>query len=196
MTPLPTIANVWRLALNWELGDGSNQTAENVIHVRVTGGTPPDPATAVDAALTSNMFAPCSTSAIVYSITETPLDGSSASSTRIVTNPNAHGGTSGAIAPAFAAVVSLATAERGRSKRGRVFVPMVGLSAITDGSLTSTPAGLMRTAWTTFIAALATAEVPLVVASYKLASATDVISASIKAQGGTQRRRQTRVRYP
>ena len=92
--------------------------------------------------------------------------------------------------------MGLHTAKRGRSYRGRIYLPFITESSLSDGSLTGTIASDLQEIWEDFMEGLVTLGVPLVVASYKHATAELVTGTSCLAAVGTQRRRQSRVRYP
>jgi hypothetical protein len=189
--PLPVITNVYRVAMVWT-GPGG-QRATNVIHIRKASSNASAVATAVDANVTANMWQQVVNSASVTRLDVTPLDGSGATASLAVSGAK-WTGTAGAVdaIPAFAEVVTLRTSLRGRSYRGRVYIPFIGESAQANGSMTGTAAA--QTAWTNFIVAMAAAAQSVVVASYLHATAQDVTSAIIQTIGGTQRRRQSRLR--
>lgn len=195
MAPLPVITNCYRVSLDWK-SSVSSQIAENVIHVVAAGSDAPSVATAVDAAFAANQFTCAASTASISTLHVTPLDGSSSTVVHNVTNAHAAGEVTGDWVPNVAAVVSLQTAKRGRSYRGRVYIPFVGEGAVTDGALTSANPPALVTAWDAFRAALVADTMHLVVASYKHSTAENVTSEYVLAACGTQRRRQERVRYP
>ena len=195
MTPLPTIANVFRVALNWR-NSLPGQQAENVIHVHSTLSDAAAVADVVDGAIPVNLFVTTTSIAAPATYSVTPLDGHSATVDSPVSNPHAAGLGSTEYIPGMAAVVSLYTGERGRSYRGRVFLPWVAENMQANGILDGTHRAQLEFAWNTFIAELIASDTPLVVASYKLATATNVTSAIVQGGAGTIRRRQERVRYP
>lgn len=194
MAPLPVIEDVYRCALNW-LGVSGSQNATNVLHIwDVTGGHDADWVNdRLQDHVTSNMWATTADGAAVNEIAITPLDGSSA--TRIYapdTPANWDGGTGGDSIPSGAVLVSLATAQRGKSFRGRVYIPFLAEAAQDDGFLTGADVASQRTAWSNFVDDMAGANADLVVASYKLSLKGSVTSATIPQAVATQRRRQRR----
>jgi hypothetical protein len=195
MAHLPTISNIYRVAANWK-ESGTGQTAENVIHVYGAGTTALGMADVVASAWQPGQGEAAVETAAIVSFTVTPLDGISASYTKPVTGGTYSGNVSGDWVPQVAAVVSLRTAKRGRSYRGRVYIPFIGEAQISNGSLSSGYVADLLDAWTAFQTALETSDFYLAVASYKLAEATRVTNVIVEAAMGTQRRRQERVRYP
>lgn len=192
MAPLPVIANTYRCALNWAAG---SQIAENVIHVREAASSSSAVFAALQAAFVGNQWKSASATAFIESITITPLDGSSVTQTFATTVGTVVGGTSGNWAPNVAVIAQLQTAKRGRSYRGRVFVPFTADSAQVDGQVVGATASAMETAWNTFVGSLF-GGTGLVVASYKHSTAEAVTNVQVGIGCATQRRRQTRVRYP
>jgi len=195
MTPLPVIADVYRVALNWS-NDTPGQSAENVMHFHAVGSSAAAVGAILDASVQGDMWKPvCSTSGI-DSLSITPLDGSSATVLFTTESSLWTGETAGDWSPASAPVVAFATGLRGRSYRGRLFLPFCAEGAISDGSLTGTLAADVVDAWISFQGYLSETPVTHVVASYKHATAAPVTSYTVASAIGTQRRRQTRVRYP
>lgn len=192
MPPLPTISNVYRVALNWQGAGG--QTAINVIHVRRAATTASAVATAVDTNVQANMWAQVANSAGVIRLDVTPLDGTSASFPLTVSGAK-WTGTAGAFdhVPQVAEVVTLKTALRGRRVRGRFYTPFIAESAVSNGGIVGFATA--QGAWTTFISNMSAAGFPLVVASYVAQSAQDVTAAIVQSVAGTQRRRQSRLRH-
>lgn len=193
MPPLPIIADTFRVSLEWVHTDG--QTAANVMHFQGVGKTSADVYAALDTNVAAQLWNIVSGDAKVGEVRVTKLDGGSA--TYVATPTGAKwagpGGTGGDTVPQVAAVISLRTALRGRSHRGRIFMPFPVESAIANGRITASITTNV-TAWNTFIVAMNTAAVPLVVASYKLGSKELVTSVLLETVLGTQRRRQTRLR--
>jgi hypothetical protein len=192
MTPLPIIPGVMRCALNWTAG---SQSAENVIHLRGSTGDPGDAFAALEGAVSTNLWGAASTSASITSVSITPLDGVTPTQEFPTSGPGWVGGTSGEWSPSAAVVVSFTTATRGRSHRGRAYLPFTCDVSNVNGELGSSIHPIMTAAWNDFQAAL-TSGLEHVVASYKLHSYAVVIGYAVKSGLATQRRRQTRVSYP
>lgn len=192
MAALPVIAGVFRVALFWL--DGTGQRAVNVLHFQKTGGTVALLNAALDGAATGSMWAYTRATASVVSKHITPLDGSSATAIYAASGASWVGGQStGDFMPACAEVVSLRTSKRGKSYRGRVFLPFIAESVAQNGSITGS-VGTQQAAWTAFVSDMATATYPLVVASYKLATADLVQTTLVENVLGTIRGRQSRLR--
>jgi hypothetical protein len=193
--PLPVIANTYRVALDYT-DSATGQSATNVIHVRQASTDAIAIAGVVDAAAAINVMYQAPATASLEQIKCTPLDGSGSTHTRIPTNAHWVGGSSGDFIPGASVVVSYGTDLRGRSHRGRIYLPFVCESLQGDGSISSGTATIIREAWEATSGAIIAAGAAQVIASYKLASAADITSWLVLTGLGTQRRRQTRVRYP
>lgn len=198
MAPLPVIADTVRAAFNWEIPGG--QHAVNVMHFRCTDSTAPAHIfAAIDNQVLGFMWKPLSDGAKIGSISFTPLDGTSATVT-INTDSSSKwkGQESGNFIPQVAALVKLTTATRGREHRGRVFLPFVAEAVQESGAIVDDSVlAEWESGWADFIANMnnpAVENVQLVVASYKLASAGDVVAFAVERETGTQRRRQQRNR--
>jgi hypothetical protein len=194
MPPLPVIPNVFRVAWHWSGPSGIS--AVNVMHFECPAGFPLSVIVeALDDAVLVNMFAWTASTCFVDDITVTPLDGLTASESFAPPTPAKWvGGGLGEALPAVAGIVKLQTGLRGRSHRGRVFIPFVGEGEITVGTLIDVAA--VETAWTAFTAALAsdTPSVVMGVASYKLSTFSALTAVTAELLAATQRRRQDRLR--
>jgi hypothetical protein len=144
------------------------------------------------------MWATVAPTMFVDAVNITPLDGSSASQL-FPTGGGAKwtGAGSGDPIPNMATVLKLTTPLRGRSFRGRLFLPAVPEGDQANGQLATGPVASAQAAWDTFRAAIftdATTPLSIAVASYKLSVATIVTGTLIESAAATQRRRQTRLR--
>ena len=183
--PLPVITDVMRVVWNYTHA-ASSTTFHNVMHHRPAGGDASDLADAIEANITKECYDTTGNSFQVTSVDVTPLDGTSATVHRIV----APGVSSSAdMIPQGCVVVSLGTAKRGRSFRGRVYIPATQEGAQTNGIINSGNLDNVQDAWDAYRIAMATDLVPLVVASYELASAEDVTTTTARETLYTQRRR-------
>ena len=197
MAPLPVIADTYRTALTWT--DATGQSAVNVMHFRWLLGTNDTDGlmTFLNGAVTANMWLPVCSDSVVTDVAITPLDGISATQHYAPTTP-AHwtGGNPADFSPATAVIVKLTTPLRGRSHRGRVFLPLISENIISDGRLNSTTAANVTTAWEAFRthSPVSGEQFGLVIASYKLASGELVGNVLCETVLATQRRRQGRLR--
>lgn len=193
MTPLPVIANTYRCALNWKMGVTSN--AVNVMHVRKTGSSAAAVFANLDAHWTQDMNSLTTIQAHIDSVQITPLDGSS--STVVFPTDGTDkwkGRASGDGVLNTCHLLKLNTALRGRSHRGRLFLPFIAEGVLTGAAVDPTLRGEEETAWITFVADMATDLAELVVASYKLSQAFSLASIHVESRAGTQRRRLSRSR--
>lgn len=200
MAPLPVILGVCRVTLNWT-SDGA-ETAKNVLHFRPVANS-----AAIDdlhqylddAWNTAGSDAHCwdfmSSNATLLSADYTLLDGLSGTVHKTFTPGTipAHP-TTGNIIPAGCADVSLATANRGKSYRGRIYAPFCSEGAQQHGQITAGIVTAMQAAWDDFPSHITgVLGVNLCVASYTLATATPVTTATVRPFMATQRRRQSRL---
>jgi hypothetical protein len=197
MATLPVIANVFRCALNWT--GPSGQAATNVIHIRDESGTATvtDVANELNAAAVPNMWLVTITTAEVTDLAITPLDGIHATQHFAPGTPAHWTGQNGTLfAPACAACVKLTTGLRGRTHRGRVFLPFINQNVNTDGFIPSVDTGTMTTAWQDFADNLSGGahNLSFGVASYKLAQFNIANGILVEQPLATQRRRQGRLR--
>jgi len=188
--PLPTIADVFRVTLNWEVSSGP--APANVLHVR-GAGDPNDVGVAFDFALAtiadaSHLYNCTAAVFAAPTIDILPLDGSSGTTTYTL-DEAIEGGSGGSVIWQAAGVVTLQTGLSGPSHRGRQYVGPIGEDANLAGTLPSDSRGVMVTAWNLFLANMAVADMPLVVASYAHASAANVTAVRVNEYIGTQRRR-------
>lgn len=197
MATLPTITHVFRCAFNWLHSDG--QTATNVIHIRGDSGTETTATVmaALDATVTANMWECVVPGAVVTDVAITPLDGTSATNHFVpVTEANWTGQNGTDFVPQVAHIIKLTTALRGRSHRGRVFLPFTAESEISNGLLNSGSVGNLTTHWNAFNTNLFShgGGFDWGVASYKLSTFETGLDVACETVLGTQRRRQGRLR--
>jgi hypothetical protein len=195
MPPLPVITDVFRCAIDWSSAAGfSPTTAENVIHIKASGKTAAQVAAALDGDTDPNMFLSIASSASAPTVTITPLDGTSATVQFPLTTWL--GTAAGEFVPAVAAVLSLYTGVRGRSHRGRIFLPFTAENRMANGFFsdpTNPPA--MAAAWLEWAQDLLVGGFLLSVASYKLHTSDTVTSIIGRQAFATQRRRQERLQH-
>jgi hypothetical protein len=192
MPPLPVITDVFRCAINWQSTGGSGaQTAENVIHILAAGKTAAQVGAAIDGDTDPNMFLSMSSAVSAPSVSITPLDGTSATLDFPLTTWV--GTAAGDFVPAVSQLLSLQTAVRGRSHRGRIYVPFTTENRVSQGFATDpTNPPAQAAAWLEWAADILVGGFTLVVASYKLRTAAAVTNIIGRQASATQRRRQER----
>jgi hypothetical protein len=118
----------------------------------------------------------------------TPLDGTSA--TTVITHALAGLDANDPLPASVALVVTIRTAVRGRSHRGRVYTGPYAEDANTAGVPTAATVTAVATQWDRFRStALAGSGVSIGVASYLLTSFDDAVSLTADGRWDTQRRR-------
>jgi hypothetical protein len=190
---LPFIEGVFRVTFNWTGANGTS--AANVLHFQGGSVTPEDVHDALLASVVANMFNSVAQSSILSTVDILPLDGVSATQT-FVSPATAlwRGETVSEALFADATLVKLRTGERGRSKRGRIYLPFLAEGAMITGTIAAGSLAAMQAAWDTFAANMDAAAIPLGVASYKLAVWTPLTGLQVEGATGVQRRRQSRFR--
>lgn len=192
MAPLPVIANTYRVAFN---SQDVPMTSTNVMHFRKAGSSSAALAAAIPAAMVGHEFEAMPTSWHVANLAITPLDGSSPTthySNAAVSPWQGHSAGDGV--PQVAVIVKMTTLFRGRSYRGKVYLPDVAEGVMANGQLNGAVQVTMQTSWSGFLAALTAAGWAMVVASYEHSFANDVQTVNVEQALATQRRRQTRLR--
>jgi hypothetical protein len=191
--PLPVIPNVFRVAIEWN-NTHLSRNAVTVMHFNSSTHSAFPVGQIIDAHATANMWDHTSSATKATGLSVTPLDGITIPAEVPTTQDGRWQGphADGDIIPAASAIAKFLTASRGRSYRGRAFLPFVAESEQANGVLNSGDVTTMNAAWSTFIAACASDAVFPVVASYVLALATPITSVVIESLLGTQRRRQPR----
>ncbi len=195
--PLPMIADTIRTSVEG-VGTNSHKWA-NIMHFRKSGVlTFPGAIAILDPILLNHYtvnsgagfawkgVAPVSSS--LQQFRYTPLDGVSAST--VISHVTA--GVDGAdpLPVSVALVVTLRTILRGRSHRGRVYTgPYAEDSNLAGVPWATNLAGILVQWQRLLSTALPGSGLSLVVASYKFATAEDVVSVSIDGRWDTQRRR-------
>lgn len=191
--PLPVIANVWRVTLNWT-NDDVPDPAANVMHFSAALATANDVFVALDAGIGANVLwnAPVAAGSRVTSVEVLKLDGTSPTE-EFLTGIDTYwsGASASAAIPQSAATITWKTAMRGRSKRGRTFLPHVGEGATVDGAIDGTTLTNLQGAWDGLLTDWPSAGITPVVASYLLASAQAVTAYVARARTSTMRKRQT-----
>lgn len=189
MTPLPVIADTFRIALKW-----SQNNAVNVMHIHDAARTPPQLATLIDSKVTAAMWGPLYTGNRVAQLDITPLSSTGGTFSFV---PAAvakwAGGNTGDTIPSSAAVMSFKTLFRGPANRGRMYLGPITEAIVSNGIINPANVTALVAAWATFGADLVGSDAQHVVASYKHSTALTVTGWSCRPACGTQRRRQDRL---
>lgn len=193
MASLPVITDVFRVALTWH-NASLPRPAANVMHFRSATLNAEGVWGVLDADVVTAMWDQTDANSAVVDVSVTPLDGTSVTFSATPAGTKWKGGIGPGTdcTPQVASIVKLLTATRGRSYRGRVFLPFVSEDANDSGFLASATQVAMQSAWSTFLATAAGDDLQLVVASYKHATAADVTVLQVESLLATQRDRQRR----
>ena len=187
--PLPVIADVFRVAVNYHIG---TVPFTNVFHVHNASGNAEDSATTVGNAFenSSNLSALLSPNVTIDNAVSTPLDGSSTSFEHIIGGTGDHGSANNAPVQ-VCLVTTWLTNVRGRSHRGRTYLGGVANTLMeSDGTKWKlSEATTFATAIDNFTDDLTAGDYPLHVASYKLAESFPVTTRRINLYLGTIRQR-------
>lgn len=195
--PLPVIADTIRTVVAIKAANGHRMS--NTLHFRKTGGLSYAAAIAIlDPILLAHYntahgggfhwkgSAPTTSNLIQFEYT--PLDGTTAET--VITHSDAGGDAGDPLPASVAIVITLRTALRGRSHRGRVYQGPLTESTNTAGNPAAASVAGYAVQWNYFInTGLLATGVSLVVASYKLATAENVTSCTVDGRWDTQRRR-------
>lgn len=194
MAPLPIITDVYRVAFNWQ-NSANAQIATNVMHFHKSGSNAAAVSAIVDAAGTASMFIGQPGTCSITQFVTTPLDGTSVSFPQTPTSPAHWVGGAGSVdfIPQASILLKLLTLGRGRSARGRVYLPFTAESVVAQGVLASGTKTSLNGAWIAFHTALTSAGLDWVVASYKNSTASNVAALGFENQTATQRRRLRRT---
>jgi hypothetical protein len=192
--PLPVITDTYRVALEWVNDNNVSWRATNVMHFRKSGTNPAAVYTAIDASVAANMWRHTGTDSHVRYVVITPLDGSSVSLSTATGVPAKWSGalTPGDMISQGCEIVKFKTAKRGRSYRGRVYLPWLNESTVSNNVITAGNVALSQTAWGTFFTTLISGGLSPVVAAYSLQTAEDITTLEVESNIATQRRRNVR----
>jgi hypothetical protein len=189
--PLPVIDKTYRISAMWS-DTNSGRTAVNVFHVRTPGvSTAVTVGSNILANVTQAMWDWAAGTCAIDKFVVLPLDGVTAGVEVATARPaKCTGGGLGESIPQVAGIVKFGTGLRGPAHRGRIFIPFVGEGEQSGGRLIDVAA--VAAAWAAFNTALAasTSAAVLVVASYKLGTASNVTTITAEPVTATQRRRQ------
>ncbi len=195
MPPLPTIAHTVRAAFTW-VNPAFTRDAITVMHFNSDDGDLDALFSDLDAAVSDALWQHTTVDSSIATVQLIPLDGTGAGkeydtgSTADWSGPQP----SGQVIPQAAVVAKHTTIFRGRSYRGRSFLPWPAEGVCSNGRYDNTNAAGQQTAWNNFQATLLGGAHEIVIASYKLAVSNDVSFTRVERLLGTQRLRQPRPR--
>lgn len=192
MTPLPTILDTSRVTFNWRNSETAT-TAHNVMHFANPDGNEGDLAASIVSNLNINQFSAMTNNTFLDSLDIINLDGTSAT-THFPQPGTFVGGGGTSPMPAVAAIVSLATGERGPQGRGRIYIPFMGEEQCEAGQLSNASFDAMNAEWEAFRDDMVADDKPIVVASYAHTIRREAVSVVVRRILGTQRRRQDALR--
>lgn len=189
--PLPIVADSYLVRLVWASSIFSRPAANDMcFHDDAGGHTGTDVYNAINAHVTANMWQNVAANGNVAKVVTTKLDGTAASVDHLTGAPakwTGQGGTQPI--PQGCVVVTLRTGFRGRSYRGRIYLPWIADINAVDGVINPTDLALQQTAWTTFMTDMKTAGFPIHVLSKKHSTSTEIASVTLQGFLRTQRRR-------
>jgi hypothetical protein len=198
MAALPVIADVCRVVITGTTPSGTLWA--NIIHFRNdTGGSMAAAITTFDADLQDFLDKSAygggfgighwtHTGWLSALARYTPLDGMTAATTKTAVHDGA--GTGDALPPDVAVVLSWQTALRGPRYRGRTYIAGFGEGTCTaSGRVDAAAVAGLAASGGKFITDLAVQNTPLVVASYKFATAEDIVGCSVNDTFDRQERR-------
>lgn len=192
--PLPVISNVYRAAFTWTNTD-TGFSAVNVMHFKKSGSNPAALATSLAGAVHQDMWAFQGSHSHIREVDITPLDGAGVTYPYITGSGTVWSGSDGSNDhnPQVANIIKIVTAKRGRSYRGRVFLPWVCENLQANGVLDSGTLATVQAKWVAFATTMTGDGWDQVVASYLHATSEEVIGYLAERQTATQRRRQKRT---
>jgi hypothetical protein len=193
--PLPVVTDLYLARLVWTNANAPRTATINLYFKDQAGGhTGTDVYNAVNTAVTQSMWDFTTSGSSVTKVITTKLDGVAASVDHLTGSPAkwTGGGLGTDIILQGCNVITIRTGFRGRSRRGRVYVPWVSEGEQTNGVLASADVAAVQTAWGTFLAAMVTAGYPMHVCSPLHSDSVQASSVTVQPYVKTQRRRAKR----
>jgi hypothetical protein len=192
--PLPTVSDLYLVRLVWGNASAPRAASNDLYFKDQAGGhTGTDVYNAIDAHWARNMIYVCSANSSIDKIVTTKLDGSAASVDHITGSGVKWTGLGNAeLILQGAAVVTIKTGFRGRSRRGRIYLPWITEDFQSEGVLQTAGVAAMQTAWGTFLSDMVTAGYPLHVCSKLHNDSVQAASITCRPYLKTQRRRSRR----
>jgi len=192
--PLPVITDTYRAVCRWQCSAAPRVATNHMDFFDSAGGqTPTDLYNDLNANVTASMWELVSSTAAIFEVAITPLDGTSATQVFSTGTPAKWSGSGGSDPILQGCIVNtLGSDFRGPSKRGRLYLPFCGETGQAAGVLTPANVANMQTGWVAFHTAMLTAGwVPKIV-SEKLNTSVSLREYAIRPFLKTQRRRARR----
>jgi len=195
--PLPTIADVYRVAFVWTPVNGISPA--NIVHMRKASSSESDIASVTNDAMllgvgSGNMFGCVHSAWAVESLVVTKLDGSSPGFDEPLPDGPFSGTHGGDSLPSTCGVISFKTAQKGPRGRGRIYLGPSSEIVVGGGSLEAGVQTELLDGWTAFLNHLSVGDVEFGVASYVHRDFHPLTSFRVDTLVGTQRRRQDSLR--
>jgi hypothetical protein len=195
--PLPVIADVFQLRLDWSNTNAPRNASNNLYFRDVAGGqTEANLSTDFQASVLVGMWTPVGTNSVINDFTVTKLDGASAGVVFQTGGAAKWQGSGGSdIILQGCAVVSIKSLIRGPNGRGRIFLPWIGETNQTNGVIVPANVTAMQTAWNSFQVSMAAAGWEVVMVTQHASgggSAARLANYVCKPNLKTQRRRARR----
>lgn len=190
---LPVIPHVFRCSFNWT-GTNIPRPAATVMHFSISSDDPVTLFNAFQSASSVRPWFQTTVDSVIHSVDITPLDGVGMTESFATTGTLGWVGnaSSGDVSPATAVICKFLTAKRGRSYRGRMFMPWAAESIISNGKVIPASLTAGQTVIGQWWGQLTTAGANLQVASYTHGTAEPVTAVQVESLLGTQRKRQFR----
>lgn len=192
--PLPIVTDVYLCRLVFSDANAPREAVCDLYFKDSAGGhTGDDLFTAFAASVRRDQWALQKTTTKLTNVKTTKLDGSAASRDHLTdSNVKWTGQLSGELILQGANVVTVRTGFRGRSRRGRIYLPWVAEDGQSAGTLLSASVSAAQTAWSSFLADMVTAGYPPHVVSPLHGDSVQAVSYTVRPYLKTQRRRARR----
>lgn len=192
--PLPIVNNSYLVRFVWNSTQAPRAATNDMcFHDDAGTHTGTDLYNAINTNVVQAMWSGVNVNAAIYTVITTKLDGSAASLPHATGAPTKWQGTTGGdMIPQGCGVVTFRTGFRGRSYRGRIYLPWLAESDQTDGTLLSANVVAAQSAWSTFMSNMKTAGFPIHVLSRLHSTSTEIVSVQVQPFLKSQRRRARR----
>lgn len=192
--PLPVVSDVYLTRLVFTDANAPRDAVCDLYFKDSAGGhTGDDLFTAFAASVRRDQWAFQKTTTKLTNVKTTKLDGTAATRDHLTdSNVKWTGQASGALILQGCDVVTIRTGFRGRSRRGRIYLPWVCEDVQDNGILGTASVSAAQTAWSAFLADMVTAGYPPHVVSPLHGDSVQAVSYTVRPYLKTQRRRARR----